>query len=72
MVKCSQKRSSGRKLINSGIPKRLRDDCLELESYIRSNTMYSIYQLNGEFSKTIVSGETSDISKFMSLNGLNG
>ena len=33
---------SGRKLIKSGAPKRLLDDCLEHESYIRYNTALGI------------------------------
>ena len=36
------KKGVSRKLINSGTPKRLWDDCLELESYIRCNTVQSI------------------------------
>ena len=56
------KRGSGRKLIKSSTPKRLWDDCLELESYIRSNTVHSIYKLDGEVPD--VSGAMSNISQF--------
>ena len=66
------KKGSGRKLIKSGTPKRLWDDCLELESYIRSNTVYGIYKLDEQVPETIMSGKMSDISKFVSLNGSNG
>ena len=37
-------KGSGRRLIKSGTPKRLWDDCLELESYIRSNTAHGIHK----------------------------
>ena len=36
------KKGSERKLIKSDFPKRLWDDCLELESYIRHKTAHSI------------------------------
>ena len=58
------KKSSSRKLIKSGIPKRLLDDCLELESYIRSNTANGIYKLDGEVPETIMSEEMSNINPF--------
>ena len=70
MVECSKrevkelKKGSGRKLIKSGIPKRLWDDCLELESFIRSNTAHGIYKLDGEVPETIMYSEMSDISQF--------
>jgi len=53
-------------MIKSGLPKRLWDDWLVLESYIRSNTAHDIYMLSGEVPETIMSGETetSDISQF--------
>ena len=38
------------------------DDCLILESYIRSNTAHDIYSLNGQVPETVMSGETADIS----------
>ena len=58
------KKGAGRKMIKSGSPKKLWDDCLVLESYIRSNTAHDIYMLHGEVPETIMSGETSDISQF--------
>ena len=46
-VKKEPKKDFCRKLIRSGAPKRLWDDCLELESYIRINTAHGIYKLDG-------------------------
>ena len=62
---------SGRKLMKSGAPKKLWDDCLEFESYIRSNTSDSNYKLGGEVPETIMTRETSDIVSFVS-RGSNG
>ena len=58
------KKGFGRKLIKVGTPKRLWDDCFQLESYVRSNTALGIYKLDGEVPEMIMSGETSDISQF--------
>ena len=58
------KRGSSRKLNNSGAPKRLWDDCLELESYIQSNIALIIYKLDGKVPETIMSSKASDISQF--------
>ena len=58
------KKRSSRKLIKSITPKRLWNDCLELESYIRSNTLHAIYKLDGDVSKSIMSGKMSNISQF--------
>ena len=49
------KNVSSRKLIKSCSPKRLWDDCLKLESYIRCNTAHSINKLDGEVPETIIS-----------------
>ena len=59
-----------RKLIKSGAPKRLWDDCLELESYIRSNTAHGIYKWDGEVHKLIMSREMSDIDQFCEFEWL--
>ena len=48
-------------------PKRLWDECLELESYIKSNSAYDVYKLVVEVPKKIMSREISD-----NLNFLNG
>ena len=58
------KEGFGRNLTKSGTPKRLWDDFLELESYIRSNTAHNIYKLDGEVLKTIISEETFNTSQF--------
>ena len=58
------KKGSNRKLIKDGTQKRLRDDCLEHEHYIRSNSSHGIYKLDGEVPKIIMSREISDISQF--------
>jgi len=51
----------------TGSPKALWDNCLELGSYIRSNTAHDIFALNGQVPETMVSGETVDISKICEL-----
>ena len=61
------KKGAGHKLLLPRAPKHLWDDCLELEAYIRPNTAYNIYKLHGEIPKTVMSGETSDISQFWKL-----
>ena len=53
----------GSSIIKPGAPKRLWDNCLELESYI-SNTTHGIYKLDGEVPEAIMFGKTSDISQF--------
>ncbi|KAI2504427.1 Reverse transcriptase (RNA-dependent DNA polymerase) [Fragilaria crotonensis] len=58
------KKGVGRQMVKSGAPKRLWDDCLEREAYIRSHTAHDIYRLNGQVPETVVSGETADISPF--------
>ena len=42
-------------------PKRLLDVCLELESYIMSNTAHGIYKLDGEVPQKM-SRETSFVN----------
>ncbi|KAI2496194.1 Reverse transcriptase (RNA-dependent DNA polymerase) [Fragilaria crotonensis] len=56
------KKGVGRQMVRSGAPKRLWDDCLEREAYVRSFTAHDIYRLNGQVPETLVSGETADIS----------
>ena len=60
------KKGAGCKLLRS-TALNLWDYCLELEAYIRSNTMHKIYKLDGEVPNTVMSGETSDISQFCKL-----
>ena len=45
----------------------LWDHCLKLETYIRSHTALDKYELQGRVPKTIVSGQTADISLFIEL-----
>ena len=54
----------GRLMVGSKAPKRLWDNCLEQEAYIRSLTAHEIYQLDGQVPETIVGGETAYISPF--------
>ena len=55
---------AGFKLLQSRAPKWLWEDCLELETYIRSNTAHDFYKLDRDVTKTVMPGETSDISYF--------
>jgi hypothetical protein len=60
--------AAGRKMVKTQTPKKLWDDCLEMESLIQSNTAHDIvYELGGEVPETIMSGETSDISQLCEL-----
>ena len=61
------KKGVGRQMVRSGAPKRLWDDCLEREAYVRSLTAHDIYRLNGQVPETLVSGETADISPFAAV-----
>ena len=54
-------------MVRSKAPNRLWDDCAEREAYIRSSTAHDIFTLRGEVPETIVSGETADISPFVSF-----
>jgi hypothetical protein len=49
-------------MVRSGSPKRLWDDCLVREAYVRSSTALDIFSLEGQVPDTIVKGQTSDIS----------
>ena len=53
-----------RKAAKAKSPKKLWDHALELESCIRSNTSVTHPERNGEVLKTIMSGQTADISPF--------
>ena len=57
-----KRKEAGCKILQSRAPKCLWDDCLKLGAYIRANTAHDIYKLNGEVPKTVMSGETSDVS----------
>ncbi len=61
------KKGSGRKMLATGAPRQLWDDCLELEAYILSHSANSVYRLDGKVPDTYMSGETADISQFCEL-----
>ncbi len=46
------KKGSGHKMLATGTPMRLWDDCLELEAYIRSHSINSAYCLDGKVPET--------------------
>jgi hypothetical protein len=56
------KRDVGRQMLRSGCPKRLWDDCIIREAYVRSHTSLDIFGLEGQFPESKVKGETVDIS----------
>ena len=58
------KKGVGRKMVKSKAPRRLWDDCLELEAHIQSLTSSDHFLLQGEVPDTMIKGETSDISQF--------
>jgi hypothetical protein len=55
-------RGVGRQMMPSGCPKRLWDDCLVREAYVRSNTALDIFRLEGQVPESRVKGENADIS----------
>jgi hypothetical protein len=56
------KKGVGRKMLRSGCPKRLWDDCIIREAYVRSHTSLDIYGLKGQVPESKIKGETVDIS----------
>ena len=54
-------------MVRAGEPKKIWDEALEYEAYVRSNTAHNIYILQVEVPETVMSGETSDISQFSEL-----
>ena len=61
------KKATGRRLTKTRSPKRLWDDCMELESLIRSHTALDIWQLQGQVPQTLMTGQTADISQLFEL-----
>jgi hypothetical protein len=49
-------------MVRSGAPKRIWDNCLVREAYVRSSTVLDIFSLEGQVPYTIVKIQTSDIS----------
>ncbi len=58
-------------MLTSGAPHCLWDNCLELEMYICSHSVNSVYCLDGEVHEMYMSGETADISQFCELAWYN-
>ena len=58
------KKATGRTLTATKAPKRLWDDCMEHQSFIRSHTALDIWQLRGQVPQTRMTGHTADISQF--------
>ena len=58
------KKASARRQTKAGSPKRLWDHSLEFESLIRSHTVNSCFELQGQVPETYIKGETADISEF--------
>ena len=56
------KKAAGRKVIKSSSPKKLWDDCLELEMEIRSCPTNNVFELKGEVQRTVMKGETANIT----------
>ena len=65
------KKGEGRKAAKARSPKKLWDNALELESYIRFNTAIAHPELDGQVPETIMSGQTADISPFAALGWYN-
>ena len=56
------KHDSSRKLIKTGLPKRLWYHCIELQAKICCHTSHSNYDLDNEVPETHMTGKTDDIS----------
>jgi hypothetical protein len=59
---CEMKRGVGWQILRSGCPKRLWDDCIIREAYVRSHTSLDIFGMEGQELESKVKGETMDIS----------
>ena len=56
------KKGAGRKMIMSNSPKKLWNDCLELEMEIGSCTTKNVFEHKGEVPRTVMKGETVNIT----------
>jgi hypothetical protein len=56
------KKGVGRQMLRSVCPKRFWDDCIIREAYVRSQTSFDIYGLEGQVPESKIKGETVDIS----------
>ena len=61
------KKGAGRKIIKSYSPKKLWDDCIELQMEIRSCTTNNVFELKGEVPRTVMKGETANITHLCEL-----
>ena len=55
-------KSAGIKMIKTNSPKKLWDDCIELEMEIRSCTVNNVFELKGDVPMTVMKGETANIT----------
>ena len=51
------------KMVQVGATKRIWDNALEFEAYVRSNTALDIYMIQEKVPETVMLGGTSDISQ---------
>jgi hypothetical protein len=56
------KKGVGWKILRSGCPKRLWDDCIIREAYVRSQTSLDIFSLEVQVPESKINGETVEIS----------
>jgi hypothetical protein len=56
------KRGVGRQMLCSGCPKRLWDNCIIREVYVKSHTSIDIFGLEGQVPESKVKCDTVDIS----------
>jgi hypothetical protein len=66
------KRGVGREMVRSQAPKRLWDDCLVREDYVRSSTALDIFSLERQVPDTILKGQTSDILRSQNTPDMSG
>ena len=59
------KRAARRAMNNSTCSAKLWDYCAELQTKIRCHTAHDVPTLNGQVPKTVVTGNTADISEFV-------
>ncbi len=58
-------------MLATAASRHLWDGCLELEAYIHSHHVNSVYRLDGEVLEKYMSGEAVDISHFFKLAWCN-
>lgn len=56
------KRGADRKMAKMNTPRRLWDDCIQLEALIRSNMALNLFGLKGQVPETVVTEQTADTS----------